>query len=459
MTTTEGLKASTSDSLPPITIFSSIDNIGKALRECQEQQQKEKDGESCTRSIVANVAIIEIVDTDALNGYGATVIFEPTKMTIETIEKLNNAEILITEPFVLAKLLKYIKQQQQQKENGDTAILNLSNLRWCQSTYAGVDPLFAPTTTNVNNDDKEKEKDNNQNDYTTSTTIPNPSFILTRFAGVFGRPIAEWCIGRIIEYERNFNLSRIDQSNKQWVGNTKVLEYRYLSDLTLGILGCGDIGTCIAKSAKYGFNMNIIGYKRSHPPPETKKQKTDDNTIGENGDGKVFDRYTTSLQDIFQNCDYIVSVLPSTNETRGLLTPKVFSYGGNPSADGSCVDGSESRSPPVFINVGRGDVIAASTIKPTNLESNTSSSSSSSSNTICNALNNGNIRHAILDVFDIEPLPDTDPLWNHPNVTISPHISGLTRSTDVPKIILDNYHRYVKDKTTLKYQVNWNKTY
>lgn len=88
--------------------------------------------------------------------------------------------------------------------------------------------------------------------------LPLP-FTLTQFAGVFGPPIAEWCLAQIIAHERRFDLTRIDQSNHEWVGSKEVLEYRYLSGLTLTLLGVGDIGLCIARAAK-AFGMTIVGY-------------------------------------------------------------------------------------------------------------------------------------------------------------------------------------------------------
>ena len=80
----------------------------------------------------------------------------------------------------------------------------LPKLKWCQSTCAGVDPLFQIKS----NDLKTKSDD-----------LPfHPPWMLTRFAGNFGPPTAEWCFGRIIEHERHFTTTTHDQRNKQWEG-------------------------------------------------------------------------------------------------------------------------------------------------------------------------------------------------------------------------------------------------
>jgi phosphoglycerate dehydrogenase-like enzyme len=333
---------------PAITVFTSITKIAPALRQA-----------------APSIPLIEIVD-EALGGHGGTVEFQATNIQESTRRELAQAEILITEPVVLAALLE---------------VMELPNLKWCQSTYAGVDPLFPLTT----------------------STIPN--FTLTRFAGKFGPPMAEWCLARIIGHERNFDLSRQDQERQEWAGCSKeVLQYRYLSDLTLSILGCGDIGLCIARAAK-AFGMRVVGYATT--------VKTD----------PALDDSTTSLAKALEQADYIVSVLPSTADTHGILTESMFQ---------------NTTKAPVFVNVGRGSVTTTSDI--------------------IGAIDNGYLSAAILDVVHEEPLPKESLLWKHPRVTISPHVSGLTRGQDVPNLVLDNYQRYI-DKRSLLYVVDWQKTY
>jgi phosphoglycerate dehydrogenase-like enzyme len=223
--------------------------------------------------------------------------------------------------------------------------------------------------------------------------------------------MAEWCLARIISHERKFDLSRADQFSKQWAASKEVLEYRYLSDLTLTILGCGEIGLCIARAAK-AFGMRVVGYVRQE------KQMLD----------PALDDTVACLTAALQQADYIVNVLPSTKETHGLLSLENLAVASRENG-GKC---------PVFVNVGRGDV--------------------TDTKTLCAALDQQYLAAAILDVLEQEPLPPDNPLWTHPKVTVSPHISAMTRAQDVPKLVLENYRRYV-DEQPLLYVVDWNKTY
>ena len=94
-----------------VIVFSSIESVASSIKEHTAEVP------------------IEVVQDAALGGYGGTVEFDPTQLQQDTIEKLRQAEILISEPAVVAKLL--------------TSFPDIfDNLKWCQSTYAGVDPLL-----------------------------------------------------------------------------------------------------------------------------------------------------------------------------------------------------------------------------------------------------------------------------------------------------------------------------
>ena len=368
---------------PTVTVFSSIPSVAESLIALSDR---------------LNIPF-QIINDKALRGCGGMVEFQPSQLMPETRVALSQAQILLSEPAVVASLLRY---------DGNC----LPNLEWCQSTYAGVDPLFAVAD--------EDEKGGPSAPSTAQRRLTPPSWILTRFAGFLGPPIAEWCIARIIEHERSFAASAYDQTQKAWAGSRgQVTQYRLLSSLTLTILGAfGDIGQCVAKAASRGFGMKVVGYGKSSRPDHA----TQNSALNE---------YTTDLQHALQVGDYIVSVLPSTDETRGLLSDKVL-------AMAAAARKKDGHSPPVLLNVGRGDVVAESTL--------------------LTALEQGHLSAAILDVFEQEPLPPHSPLWDHTKIVISPHIGGWTQANDVPKILATNYEYFVSGQPLL-YRVDWDKGY
>eukprot|EP00612_Vaucheria_litorea_P008300 CAMPEP_0171481636 /NCGR_PEP_ID=MMETSP0946-20130122/6900_1 /TAXON_ID=109269 /ORGANISM="Vaucheria litorea, Strain CCMP2940" /LENGTH=168 /DNA_ID=CAMNT_0012013319 /DNA_START=432 /DNA_END=934 /DNA_ORIENTATION=- len=131
--------------------------------------------------------------------------------------------------------------------------------------------------------------------------------------------------------------------------------------------------------------------------------------------------YHTSLKSFLQSgCDYIINVLPSTSSTVGLLNGDALSV--------------LSDHPPIFINVGRGDVINESSL----LE----------------ALEKRWIGGAVLDVFESEPLPEKSRLWEIPSVVITPHVSGVSNAEQASMQFVKNLNRYL-GKMPLLYEVDW----
>ena len=123
-------------------------------------------------------------------------------------------------------------------------------------------------------------------------------------------------------------------------------------------------------------------------------------TIGSNRSGRAvpgIDELVPldELASVLPRVDAIVSTLPGTAATDGLLGAEVF-----------------AAVPPgvTVVNVGRGTVIDESAL--------------------LNALDSGAVGFAALDVFAVEPLPPSSPLWSHPRVLASPHTAALTLSEE-----------------------------
>ena len=168
-------------------------------------------------------------------------------------------------------------------------------------------------------------------------------------------------------------------------------KYRVMSKLTVGILGLGDIGQNLAKTCK-ALSMTVWGVGRTDKSDRL----------------EFVDHYTTlsGLPEVLQSCDYVCNILPSTPATKHVLSGNVLESG--------------KDKHPVFINIGRGDVI--------------------DEKSLIHALNEGWISGAILDVFEVEPLPKESALWKMPQVVITPHVAGVFSTEEVSPLTLDIVH-------------------
>ncbi|MEN0578168.1 glyoxylate/hydroxypyruvate reductase GhrB [Phytobacter palmae] len=147
---------------------------------------------------------------------------------------------------------------------------------------------------------------------------------------------------------------------------------------TLGIVGMGRIGLALAQRAHFGFGMPILyNARRQHQEAENRFQA----------------RYC-DLDTLLKESDYVVLVLPYTQETHHLINAEKFAI---------------MKSSAIFVNAGRGPVV--------------------DEEALIAALKNGEIHAAGLDVFEKEPLPVDSPLLTLPNVVALPHIGSATHET------------------------------
>jgi phosphoglycerate dehydrogenase-like enzyme len=201
----------------------------------------------------------------------------------------------------------------------------------------------------------------------------------------------------VLAQERRYTEDVQRQRDKFWLGARHRDQFRRVSSLTMGVLGLGDIGSCIARTFSAGFDARILACRARPPPADASPHP------------HVAEQYGVDrLSEFLSACDYVVSVLPSTPQTRGLL-------------DGDVLQACASRGTSV-INVGRGDLL--------------------SEQSILRALDQGWLSHYVGDVFAEEPLPASSPLWSHPQVTVTPHCSALTDPADLAAIFAMNFKRY-----------------
>ena len=147
-----------------------------------------------------------------------------------------------------------------------------------------------------------------------------------------------------------------------------------LFDKTIGIIGLGAIGREVAKRAK-AFGLEVFACK---------KTATDELFID-----KLF--LESQMDEMLPQCDIVVLALPLTPETERSFAKERFQLMKNDSC---------------LVNISRGQIICDADL--------------------IEALESGEIRHAFLDVFEEEPLPESSPLWTMPQITITPHIAALT---------------------------------
>jgi phosphoglycerate dehydrogenase-like enzyme len=218
--------------------------------------------------------------------------------------------------------------------------------------------------------------------------------VVTTASGVYSGPLAEFVIMALLQHAKNLDRLWRDKAEKMWrQTHTDTLEGK-----TLCIVGMGNIGSAIAERVR-PFGTRVVGVKR---------------TVREDDPAwRYADRlYSTDrLHDALGEADYVAVTLPGTPETQHLV---------NAGAIGAMKLGA------YFVNVGRGTVV--------------------DEGALVEALENGHLSGAALDVFEVEPLPEESSLWELPNVVVSPHATDMVpslinkRQTD---LFCENLRRYL----------------
>ncbi|MDC3413418.1 D-2-hydroxyacid dehydrogenase [Aquibacillus sp. 3ASR75-11] len=237
-------------------------------------------------------------------------------------------------------------------------------------------------------------------------TIQAKGIMVTNVRGIHAIPMAEYAISMILQVSRN--AKELHKHEQQHTWGRKV-PMREITGGTMTVVGTGAIGQEVARLSK-AFQMKTIGVSRSGK------------------DQPHFDQMLTTdhLSEAVEAADFIVSVLPSTKETRHLYTYEHFEI---------------MPSHAIFLNMGRGDAVQ--------------------SDVLLKALNNHEIGHAVLDVFEQEPLPPDHPFWEHDKVTVTPHLSGISPEY-VPRaihIFVQNLAKYVSGDNDLINRINLNRGY
>ncbi|WP_238323051.1 D-2-hydroxyacid dehydrogenase [Gorillibacterium massiliense] len=227
------------------------------------------------------------------------------------------------------------------------------------------------------------------------SSIAERGIVLTNVSGIHAAIMSEHAISLMLDYVRNVPLFLDRQRACKWDSSISTGE---LWGKTLGIIGTGQIGQELARKAQ-AFDMRVLGHNRNGGKPA----HFDEIYPGEDG-----------LNRLLAESDFVVALIPGTPETEHYLRLSHFR---------------RMKPGSYFINLARGSVVAEEDMIV--------------------ALQEGSLAGAALDVFAVEPLPESSPLWTMDQVTITPHISGNTpRYVELAgSILFSNLRRYLDGRT------------
>ena len=219
--------------------------------------------------------------------------------------------------------------------------------------------------------------------------------VLTNAAGVASTPIAEFVIGRLLEVWKDIRVLERQQKEHNWQMHQGLL----VKGKTVGIVGLGAIGRDVARRAK-AFETTVLGNRRSAQTGDTDPDV--DELFGPDG-----------LDEMLVRCDAVVLSAPQTPETIDLFDAERLG---------------RLKSGVVLVNVGRGTIIDEAALVA--------------------ALESGQVGAAVLDVTREEPLPADSPLWNAPNMYLSPHCSTAREGYNeaLMELFCDNLDRFLAEE-------------
>lgn len=234
--------------------------------------------------------------------------------------------------------------------------------------------------------------------------LAKTNYKLTGVKGIFGKLMREYVFAHLLYFSRNIPTFQGNQHQRPpiWCGSERFP----LTGKTLGILGAGDIAKSLIPVAQ-SFDMKLVGLTRSGAQQA--------------GYERIYS--VDELELFASQCDAVVNLMPDTPSTRGIIDQAFF------------------RALPenaLLINAGRGSAIVESDLLW--------------------ALDCGRLKAAVLDVFNVEPLPSDHAFWHHPNIMITAHTAAESSPEDVASIFCTNAKRFLNNEP-LMYQFDFAKGY
>lgn len=217
--------------------------------------------------------------------------------------------------------------------------------------------------------------------------------IVTRMIGVDAKYMAEYVLAYMLYFCQRIDQIFDAQKEKNW----EPFIPDYIHRKTCGIMGLGAIGSIVARKIK-SMGMRLVSWdleKKIAPFVDYQYLKDE-------------------LNDFLEESDFVVVALPATPKTFNLIDGDVFK---------------SMKNDAFLINICRGELV--------------------DERALLAALKHGDIAGAVIDVTKQEPLPEDNPLWECPNLIITPHISGIGLPEDMVAFFRDNFQRYIKTEPLL----------
>nr|XP_029714895.1 glyoxylate reductase/hydroxypyruvate reductase-like [Aedes albopictus] len=214
-------------------------------------------------------------------------------------------------------------------------------------------------------------------DYVDLEEFKRRNFPLGYTPTVLNDAVADEAIGLMIAAGRRFHEGRLKIDNSQWQGGPQWMLGRDIKGSTIGIIGLGEIGLTIAKRLK-GFEVGDIIYSGRKHKPEAESV------------GAKF----VSQSELLKESDYVFVCVPLNNSTRNLINATTLKL---------------MKPTAVLVNIARGEII--------------------DQDALVDALKNGTIFAAGLDVMTPEPLPADSELLKLPNAVVVPHLGSAMQRT------------------------------
>lgn len=259
------------------------------------------------------------------------------------------------------------------------------SLRWVQFHFAGIDR------------------------YKDEPVIQKEGLQVTTLSGAAAPQVAEYVLAMMLALSRKLPALLASQKKSEW---PKERFERFspfeLNGKTVGIVGYGSIGRQVAHLLQ-PFGVTILATKRNGFDPRDEGYVVDG--AGDPQGDLVHRLYPPqALRSMLKECHFVVVTVPMTAETQNMVNASIFNA---------------LRPGAYLVDVSRGGVV--------------------NHDDLADAIKNNKLAGAALDVFPEEPLPRSSPLWQNPDVIITPHISGGSQAYNerAAALFSENLHRYL----------------